>query len=65
MENICLDCGAKFTADHHTDQCSYCWEQDTNAYANDPTPGPDVSTPWKLSKPVMRERLSVSGDRDE
>jgi len=35
-------------------------------YANDPVPDVDEDRPrWKYSKAAMRERLGVTGDRDE
>jgi hypothetical protein len=62
LHNVCLDCGAKFKAERHEDQCCLCKVLESEAYANNQ---PDVDMPRLLSKPVMQERLSVSGDRDE
>jgi hypothetical protein len=59
----CLYCDGGFMADRDTDVCPQCESRVRGEYKNDPTP--DYDSPWKLSKPVMRERLSVSGNKDE
>lgn len=60
----CLYCDAGFMSEHDDDVCPKCEERERRQHQHD-GPGPDVSSPWKQSRPVMRERLSVSGDRDE
>lgn len=63
MQNRCVHCDLPFTADHFTDElCPSCEAIEKAQYA----PKPDLPfTPWRHSKTAMRERLGVSGDRDE
>ena len=62
MDNVCIDCGRPFVADHHTDQCGPCWERDTEQFK----PMPDLPyKPPKYSKAWNRERLGVIGNVDE
>lgn len=61
----CRDCGAKFKSEQDSEQCRLCAALEAEEYKNDPTPGPAPDFPWRYSKAAMRERLGVSGDRDE
>jgi len=64
----CLDCGREHETDQLPDDalCSFCRSYYEGMYANDPVPDVDEDRPrWKYSKAAMRERLGVTGDRDE
>lgn len=66
MNNVCLDCGRQFSADHHTDQCHYCWERETETFAeNRSIQRNDDVMLIPHTKSWYQERLGVSGKVDE
>jgi hypothetical protein len=58
----CVECNQAYESPEIEDGlCPQCL---TLERQNDPGPYADTP-PWKYSKAAMRERLGVSGDRDE
>lgn len=60
----CLDCGQAFESEIVKDDvCPACAELEPR---NDPSIQDDADHPrWRWTRSAMRERLGISGDRDE
>jgi len=59
----CVECCRPYGADQIEDGlCPVCRALDPR---NEPELGVEEGPSWKYSKAAMRERLGVSGDRDE
>lgn len=63
LSTMC-DCGKEFRGKAGQDLCPRCQRIEDEQYANDSAPFVET-LPWPWSKPVMRERLDVTGNVDE
>ncbi len=63
MNGHCMVCGQPYEAPNVQDGiCPSCKALEPK---NDPGPVYDDGPPWPWSRAAMRERLGISGDRDE